>query len=392
MTSTALAPAPPRRLPSKRLLWWVVPIVVVLAILTFLNMRNASSEDPLSPRNAQPEGAQAMARVLEQQGVTVRTPTTADALDEESLTSGTTVVVTNPNRLGSSGWERFRTATDEVDRIVLIRPDTSALAPFGIEADIRGSGLGFASPASCDLPLARGLSLEAGGRRYAPRGASSDLTVCFPESSGSVTGGDRSGTLLHAPATDDRPEVIAIGSTDVIMNSAVEEGDNAALGLRALGGHDRLIWWNVGVADIDYAKAPPARFPEWVAPAWGIALMAIALMMIARGRRLGKLVTEPLPVVVRADETTRARGQIYRRAGDLERASIVLRSATTRRLATYLRVNRDREELISAVAIAAHRDEGEINHLLRGRPPTSESELSTLARQLHDLEREIRPR
>ena len=57
-------------------------------------------------------------------------------------------------------------------------------------------------------------------------------------------------------------------------------------------------------------------------------------------RRLGRLVREPLPVVVRAVETTERRGRLYRRAGDRARAAAVLRLAPADRLARRLAVRR----------------------------------------------------
>ncbi len=60
--------------------------------------------------------------------------------------------------------------------------------------------------------------------------------------------------------------------------------------------------------------------------------------MLWRGRRLGPLATEPLPVVVKAIETTRSRGRLYRKSGDRAHAADALRSATRARAATRLRL------------------------------------------------------
>ena len=54
--------------------------------------------------------------------------------------------------------------------------------------------------------------------------------------------------------------------------------------------------------------------------------------MLWRGRRLGRLVTEPLPVVVRAVETTEGRARMYRRSRAQDRAAATLRAATMARL------------------------------------------------------------
>lgn len=389
---TAPTPAPPRRLPSKRLLWWLVPILVILVVAAVLGLRNPRSETPLSPHNAEPNGSRAMAQVLGQQGVTVRTPESADALAKERIGSGTSVVVTRADLLAKAKWTSFLNETAGADRIVLIEPGSTALDALGFPADVRHGTFPADTAAGCDESLAHGLTLKSSGERYAVTAGESAFTTCFRPQGGFDAGGDRAGMLLVAKAEADRPEVVVIGTDSVVRNDGVLEADHAALGLRALGQSDRLVWWNVGQWDVDHANAPPPRWPDWLTPMWIVAVLAVVLLILARGRRLGKLVTEPLPVIVRADETTRARGQLYRRAGDLERASLVLRSATRRRLASYLRVQPDDRTLVPAVAVAGHRDTAEVERLLLGPTPTTEAELSTLAQHLHDLEKEIRPR
>lgn len=390
MTATAPAAAPPRRLPSKRWLWWVVPIVVILAVATFLTLRNPSDGVPLSPHNAAPNGARAMAQVLGQQGVDVERANSVDDLAETASGADATAVIVGGSLLSEKQWRTVVERTP-VERLVLVQPGPDALAALELDADQRYGGLGFTAEAACDLPEARGLLLEAEGTRYAPSTEGDALTTCFPSADSEVTG-DQAGLLLHARAEGNRPEIFVVGSDDVLRNNAVLDGDNAAVGLRVLGHHDRLVWWNVSPSDIEYSEAPPARFPPWVVPVWIVTILSLVLLMIARGRRLGRLVTEPLPVVIQASETTRARGRLYRRAGDLERASAVLRQATRRRLASYLRVGRNSSDLVTRAAQATHRDPDVIRHLLLGPPPTSESDLSVLARDLYDLEREIRPR
>ena len=61
-------------------------------------------------------------------------------------------------------------------------------------------------------------------------------------------------------------------------------------------------------------------------------------VILWRARRLGPLATEPLPVVVRAVETTRSLGRLYRRSGDRGHAAESLRRAARSRLAERLRL------------------------------------------------------
>jgi hypothetical protein len=112
-------------------------------------------------------------------------------------------------------------------------------------------------------------------------------------------------------------------------------------------------------------------------------------------------VAEPLPVVVRAVETTEARGRLYRRASDRGRAASGLRAGSRSRLATRLGVSRRFsgtpgqvdpfvEALVDAVARSTGRDRAEVHTLLDGPPPETDQALVLLAEQLAQLEENVR--
>jgi hypothetical protein len=65
-------------------------------------------------------------------------------------------------------------------------------------------------------------------------------------------------------------------------------------------------------------------------------LVALGVLALWRGRRLGPVVEEPLPVVVRAAETVEGRSRLYRKAGARDVAAEALRRAAVRRLGTAL--------------------------------------------------------
>ena len=101
------------------------------------------------------------------------------------------------------------------------------------------------------------------------------------------------------------------------------------------GQGDRLVWYVADVADL--AASDGVRSPRCCRRGSSRALFLLAASVLAlvlwRGRRLGPLVTEPLPVVVRAAESTRSRGRIYHRTSDRQHAAAVLVGASRRRLA-----------------------------------------------------------
>jgi len=117
-------------------------------------------------------------------------------------------------------------------------------------------------------------------------------------------------------------------------------------------------------------------------------------VILWRSRRLGALSTEPLPVVVRAVETTRSLGRLYRRSGDRDHAAESLRRAARARLTERLRLGSTTpaDVLAREVARRTGRTEEEVVGVLgpAGVVPSSDRDLINLARQLTELDREVR--
>ncbi len=158
------------------------------------------------------------------------------------------------------------------------------------------------------------------------------------------------------------------------------------------------MWYVPDVTDLAVPDAsgeyvPTDRaVPEWFVP--GVVLLALAFVVlaVARGRRLGRIVPEPLPVVVRAVETTEARGRLYRRASDRGRAAGSLRGGTRSRSAARLGLphHASADAVVGAVARATARDATEVRALLYGADPGNDSDLVLLAEQLAQLEENVR--
>src|SRR5207344_1672390 len=117
----------------------------------------------------------------------------------------------------------------------------------------------------------------------------------------------------------------------VLMNGHLAEDGNAALGLRLLGGHPVLVWYLPDPLDRAAGAAPPTLtqlLPSWVCWVAVQLLVAAAVAVVWRSRRLGRLVTEQLPVVVRAAETQEGRARLYRSSRARGRAAAPLRTAS----------------------------------------------------------------
>jgi len=165
--------------------------------------------------------------------------------------------------------------------------------------------------------------------------------------------------------------------------------------LRALGRHQLLVWYIPSSEDLApiQSDAPPAG--DLVPPV--VRVLALQLLLVAafaafwRGRRLGRIVTERMPVVVRSGETTRGRGRLYRRARSYGHAAAALRAGAAARSTTRLGLPRSAPPpvVIDALARATGRPRPQIEGLLYGPPPTNDLGLAQLARDLDHLESEV---
>lgn len=377
---------------------WVVLVLATAVVAALLSTPRTG--ELLDPYNAGPDGGRALVQVLQDEGVQVEVVGGSSGLSDGGLRAGpgSTVLLAHTAYLGAESGPELVDALADADRLVVLVPDVTVPTgeALGLELDVTWSG-GSALAADCADPLVRegdllhpaDVLLSAGGADRA------QVQACFPPGAGHNAGGAREGAVLTYPATAQRPLTTVAGTSTAWTNARITQEANAALALRLLGGSDRLVWVVPQPADAQLDAAAslwevlPRYLTAWV---WllGGAVLALALW---RGRRLGPVVTEPLPAVVHAVETTRSRGRLYRQAQDRGHALAAARAGTRRRVAPRLGLPRATapEQLAGAVADATGRPHAEVERLLLdGPPPGDDGALLVALRGLRDLEGELR--
>ena len=269
---------------------------------------------------------------------------------------------------------------------------------------------------------------------------SSSVAGCYPVN----------GHPTFAYVSDGSTDVVALGSAAFFENDELASAGNAALALRLFGAHPELIWlapnfvpdpslqncfdYDCGSGQNNNPGPAPTTtitlgggggaggggggsgggnggvggggsgasqqtltslMPSWIW--WALLQLLLAVLLVAywRGRRLGAVVTEQLPVTVRAAETVEGHARLYRRANAHGRAAELLRKATASRLAGYFgvpaaRAHGDPSILVAPVAARLNVTADLIADLLTGQAPESEAELVLLADHLDQLEQEVR--
>jgi hypothetical protein len=351
---------------------------LVLAVaVVLLGGGTATTTARLDPDNPDPAGGRAVARVLADQGVDVTVVRSADALDDAGVDADTTVLVTSTDLLGESTIDRLRDHVGKAD-LVLAEPGPGTTEAFGIDELPFEVTVDKARPAACTDPTYDGLSVQV------------DQALEYPVEGGCFRG--EHGALLAEPT----PGVALLGAGDVLSNDQVLRADNAAVALRLLGQHDRLVWYVPALDDLvgDDGVSLTTLLPRQLRPGLWVGALAVLALLLWRARRLGPLATEPLPVVVKAIETTRSRGRLYRKAGDRGHAAAHLRAAARTRAADRLGLGSrpDAAALVRDLARHTGRSVEEIDHLLGPHAPTpaTDHDLIALAGQLAELDREVR--
>lgn len=370
--------------------------IVLLALLAVAAQRPVA---PLDPGGTGPEGARALAEVLRAQGVEVDVVRSISGLEGAAPDGRTTVLVADPTNLGPGAARRLSGAARSAGRLVLVGPRTEQLDRLEVPLAAYPGGADDV-PARCDSPIVRDDDEVSGtDTRFVPEPAARGATSCFP-----LPGDDgepdpeASGVaLVDLPASAAHPSTLVVGFGAAWTNENVTTGSHAGLAVRALGSLPRVVWYQPGTSDLT-APGPGEDggfsdvWPVWTGPVIALLGIAVVLLAAARGRRLGRLVREPLPVVVRAVETTESRGRLYRRSGDRSRAAAVLRLATRERLGRRLAVPVAAGDavLVDAVARATGVDPLNVARALSGPLPTDDTALIQLAQQLTDLEERAR--
>lgn len=383
----------------------IVAALVIGTALILALLGSRSEGERLDPRSAHPNGTRALAQLLERRGVSVHR---VDRLDEASRAATgpgeRTLVVARPDLLATSQLQRLRQI--RVDRLVLLGAGEATLEVLTPNVVTAGDSVPTVREPRCRVRAAADAGrVRTDGSMYRAPAVEGDDADALPgvRIRGCYGDGTRYALMrITASRAGAARTTDLVGSPSALTNSRLAGEGHAALGLGLLGAHRHLVWYVPSPADIPRPGEPGGQerrglfllLPDWVR--FGAIQLAIAAAVLAlvRARRLGPVVTEPLPVTVRASEAVEGRAHLYRRIRARMRAAEHLRRAVRGRLAGAVGVpygsGNGPEALVVAVAAQARRRPGEVHALLFGDPPDDDDALIRLGDELDTLEQEVR--
>lgn len=352
----------------------LLAIAVIAAIGAYLTApRPGGRMDPASTGS---EGAHALVALLRERGVTVIVADNVADVERAVRPDTLLLVAQTRHIVGDSLLRRIAHTSGD---LLLVEPTSRARA--ALSPDIRASGVDtFSDEPDCTLREAN----RAGSVEFGPSAtytAATDRPVirCY------------GGKLVRY--RDGKRTITVVGSTDFMTNGSLLHAGNAALAMNLAGARSRVVWY--APQHIEGGAPPSATIFDLIPVnvTWIVCQLwlVVALVALWKGRRIGPLVAEDLPVVVRASETVEGRGRLYRSRRARDRAAQALRTATLQRLLPHLGLGSDAPApaVVAAVVQRTGADTESVQHRLFGPPPVTDTDLVHLAQALDDIERQV---
>lgn len=355
----------------------IIAAIIIVAATGIALLQGTATRGRLDPAAADRAGSRAVAELLKDRGVRVVTARTL-AEARAAAAPGATVLVSRSSYFGPQGLNGL--AELPGDRIV-VEPTAQARTALAPGVTMAGPGSDERHDPGCALPSAR-LAGDADLGGQLGTTAKGGIT-CYQGGLARYRSGARTITVL----ADGAP----------LTNGHLDARGNAALSLNLLGANSTLVWVCPLRPQPDSSAAGRTKPLTEVLPSvtkLAAVQLGIAVLLVAawRMRRLGPVVAERLPVVVRAAETVEGRARLYRSRRARARAAAALRSGFWSRVEPLLGLPPDAspDALVAAVASRSGRDATDVRGLLYGAAPEDDPALVGLADRLDTLERQVR--
>jgi hypothetical protein len=388
----------------------VLALIGGTALVHELAEPSRSDTSYLSPSSTAAISGGPLADALRHRNVTVnRVTQTSDALRAIWAAPQTTTLFIPAPEFVHPDYFQMLLASQPGTRVVLVEPNRSVLSiavPDVRIEDTRWATAVIGREGACPLTDAGPAAVTR--TRYIRLNADPRSASCYD------------GGLVAVPSKG--VDFVLVGSADPFRADRFYEHDNAELATDLLSLRGTVVWldlhsaeppagtldqpgggipvipsWGTGGDFPTEGQPPPAEdlpgqaagspgspFPPVVFATIFALLLAGLLLALARGRRLGPPVPEPLPVRVRGAETALGRARLYRRAKArgpaLESMRFTIRGRFLRELG--LPTSASRNALLNALADRTGEDPAGLAAILYGPAPETDAELHAQATAL----------
>jgi hypothetical protein len=371
---------------------WRSPLAIAAVVVlggiavALLAPRPAPPIGYLDPDSTQPTGTHALSDLLARRGTQVVRVASAQAAASAVRQGASAVVVTSPDLLSS---QQLRAIANVRAALVVVEPTSSTLSVLAPAISLAGQAAVRPVDPECSLQAAMlAGNADLGGPGLQLAAGTAGIT-CYPGAGGEFLAQYGRGA----------GQVTVLSSGALLQNQHLAALGNAALALNLLSGRGRVAWLvPSALSGIGAPAGEPASLRSLVPLGTYLvaAELGVALLLTAawRARRLGPLVAEQLPVVVRAAETTEGHARLYQAVRAREQAAQSLRRAVIGRLLPALGLAPEigADAVASEIASRTRLTPEQVQRLLYGPAPVNDAQLVSLAGDLDAMEREVRAR
>jgi hypothetical protein len=361
----------------RTLRWVLLALAAVIGVSTIAVLLTApTTGGRMAPDSTSPEGAHALVQLLRDRGVDVVAADDIASVERAMRPDALLFVAPTAFLIDDAGLRRLNRLPGDVLLVEPLSAIRESMAPK-IRAAAHSS---FGGEPDCDLPEAtRAGSVQLGTSDTFDAVDGATITRCY------------GGALVRYTA--EGRTVTVVGTADFMTNSALLQGGNAALAMNLAGARPGVVWYTPKriEGESDGATSISDLIPPRVGWIVGQLVLAVACVALWRVRRVGPLVAEDLPVVVRASETVEGRGRLYRSRRARDRAAPALRTAALQRLLPRLGLGArsDPAAIVETIAQRTGLDPAAVHYALYGPDPTDDTQLVDLSRLLDDIERQV---
>ncbi|KRT49429.1 PF14258 domain protein [Mycobacterium tuberculosis] len=363
-----------RRRPWRGVLLTLAAVAVVASIGTYLTAPRPGGA--MAPASTSSTGGHALATLLGNHGVEVVVADSIADVEAAARPDSLLLVAQTQYLVDNALLDRLAKAPGD---LLLVAPTSRTRTALTPQLRIAAASP-FNSQPNCTLREAN----RAGSVQWGPSDtyqATGDLvlTSCY------------GGALVRFRA--EGRTITVVGSSNFMTNGGLLPAGNAALAMNLAGNRPRLVWY--APDHIEGEMSSPSSLSDLIPENvhWTIWQLWLVVLLVAlwKGRRIGPLVAEELPVVIRASETVEGRGRLYRSRRARDRAADALRTATLQRLRPRLGVGAGAPApaVVTTIAQRSKADPPFVAYHLFGPAPATDNDLLQLARALDDIERQV---
>lgn len=370
--------------------WPALIALAMIAVGIAAAITGSTPQGTLDPRAFDKSGSHAAATLLGDRGVRIDRTLSSKELVAAGDRGGKreTLLIADVTTVSEASLRELR-RLDAPSRIVVLNPTPNALADLGGRIEVADSTTADKAKPGCALPAATIAGpVTLTGETYTGSSSGAVEQRCY-------------GGKLVTGKTGGGASLVILADDSVPTNGELDKPGVAALAEGVLGDVDangelrttRITWLVKAENDVGSGGDGLLNLlPGWVLPALlGLALAGV-VAALTQGRRLGPVVAEPLPVVVRSAETVEGRARLYRRARARDRAAGALAEAARARIRSVLGLGAyaDEDSLLRAVAASTGRSAERVGTVLHPPPPSDDSALVRLADELDALTATVR--